>query len=346
MQKLESFLDILKQLIRTPAVVGAEHPFFMTIKRELEELKVGVTYYEGLLVATGDDPNSGFISAHSDRHGLICTGPNEFQYAAFIAQNRGDLTGDSISEELLDNITDRFESELVQAYEPWSGCYLGLGEIKNSYICQKRGNLVFEIAGLEHLQPHTPVAFMDKLKHEDGFISAQLDNVLSVAMIIHLYAKGYRGTAFFSAAEEAGKSWRFMLEWFRRFDVHTDRLLVLDTSPYPDKESMLKQQLVLRDRDAHAKFNKEFKDEITKICKKEKIRYHYKDRFIKALNKQNGTKRSIGRTELGRVIKNSQSYINGTTLQIPTIGYHTINETASLESVAAGLKVLKQLYKL
>ncbi|MGM0623111.1 MAG: peptidase M42 [Campylobacterota bacterium] len=341
---MNGFLDLLKQLIRTPSVVGAEHPFFMTIKRELEELGVGVTYYEGLLVATGNEPDSGFLSAHSDRHGLICTGPNEFQYAAFIAQNRGDLFGDSISEELLFTITDRFNDELVQAYEPWSGYYLGLGEIKNAYICQKRGNLVFEIAGLEHLMPHTPVAFLDKLKHEDGFISAQLDNVLSVAIIIHLYALGYQGTAFFSAAEEAGKSWRFMLEWFARFDMQTQQLLVLDTSPYPDKESMLAQNVVLRNKDSHAMFDAKFKEKIVSICDAKGITYHYKDAFITKLNEQNGTSKSIGRTELGRIITNSHGNINGTTLQVPTIGYHTVLETAAMQSVESVIAILQDLY--
>lgn len=83
---MEEFYDILKQLIRIPSVVGAEHPFFMFVKRELEEIGVAVEYYDGVLVAKGDDPTSGYISAHADRHGLICTGHNEFQYAAFIAK--------------------------------------------------------------------------------------------------------------------------------------------------------------------------------------------------------------------------------------------------------------------
>ena len=38
------------------------------------------------------------FSAHIDRHGLICTGPNEFQYAAFVAGSRSDLLGNSVSE--------------------------------------------------------------------------------------------------------------------------------------------------------------------------------------------------------------------------------------------------------
>jgi hypothetical protein len=49
---MEQFYDILKQLIRTPSVVGAEH-------------------YDALLAAKRSDPKSGYISVHADRHGLI-----------------------------------------------------------------------------------------------------------------------------------------------------------------------------------------------------------------------------------------------------------------------------------
>ena len=44
-------IDILKSLIRSPAVVGAEHSFFRVLQRELEERGAEVTWYEGLLVA-------------------------------------------------------------------------------------------------------------------------------------------------------------------------------------------------------------------------------------------------------------------------------------------------------
>ena len=85
------FIDLLKELIRQPSVVGAEHSFFRVLQRELEERGAHVTWYEGLLVAQGNKPFSAMFSAHIDRHGLICTGPNEFQFAAFIAANRTDL---------------------------------------------------------------------------------------------------------------------------------------------------------------------------------------------------------------------------------------------------------------
>jgi len=341
---MEFFYDILKQLIRVPCVVGAEHPFLMSVKRELEEIGVNVQYYDGVLVGMGKEPTSGYISAHVDRHGLICTGHNEFQYAAFIAKNKADLRGDSNSEQLLKNFTSRFVDEKVQAYEPWSGSYLGLGEIKQAFLCERRNNIIFKVEGFDFLLPGTPIAFMDKLEHKEGFISAQLDNVLSVAMIIYMYHLGYQGTSFFTASEEAGKSWRFLLEWFRRFNITTNELLVLDTSPYSSIEDIAKLDIVLRNRDTNAVFRSPLKQKMKKIAIEEKIRYHFKDAYIKNKMVQTGTKKSLGTTELGRIIDATKGQIQGATLQIPTIGYHTVNETASVRSVEGMVTILKKLY--
>ncbi|MGE4509795.1 MAG: peptidase M42 [Sulfurimonadaceae bacterium] len=341
---MEFFYDILKQLIRVPCVVGAEHPFLMSVKRELEEIGVNVQYYDGVLVGMGKEPTSGYISAHVDRHGLICTGHNEFQYAAFIAKNKADLRGDSNSEQLLKNFTSRFVDEKVQAYEPWSGSYLGLGEIKQAFLCERRNNIIFKVEGFDFLLPGTPIAFMDKLEHKEGFISAQLDNVLSVAMIIYMYHLGYQGTSFFTASEEAGKSWRFLLEWFRRFNITTNELLVLDTSPYSSIEDIAKLDIVLRNRDTNAVFRSPLKQKMKKIAIEEKIRYHFKDAYIKNKMVQTGTKKSLGTTELGRIIDATKGQIQGATLQIPTIGYHTVNETASTRSVEGMVTILKKLY--
>jgi putative aminopeptidase FrvX len=329
-------------------VVGAEHPFFLSLKRELDELGVKTTLYEGLLVAEGEEPERGMLSAHIDRHGLICTGPNEFQYAAFLTQNRADLTGDSVAEQTYMVIAERFKEQQVLAYEPWSGTYLGMGRIDNAYICERRKNLVFEVKGLEHLMPGTPVAFVDTLRQREGLLSAQLDNVLSAAVIIYLYRSGYKGTAFFTAQEEAGKSWRFLLEWFRRFDRKTDRLLVLDTSPYPSREHADAQHLVLRHRDANAPFSSPLTAEIEAHCKELGIAYSFKDRYLEEENKKleaAGMKSSsLGSTEMGRIIASSGGEIQGTTLQVPTTGYHTTSETVCVEAVSKILELLKRMY--
>lgn len=348
MYKFDDFLDTLKHLIRRPSVVGAEHSFFLSLKRNLDEIGVKTTLYEGLLVAEGNDPQRGQISAHIDRHGLICTGPNEFQYAAFMTQNRADLTGDSIAEQTYMTIIERFHNQAVQAYDPWSGGYLGLGKIDNAYICERRKNLVFNVKGLEHLLPGTPVAFVDTLLQEEGLLSAQMDNVVSAAAIIHLYQCGYEGTAFFTAQEEAGRSWRFLLEWFQRFDTETDQLLVLDTSPYPTRQEAEKQEIVLRRRDANAIFDEPFTQKIQGLCQKLNINHTFKDEYLTAANEKlkaaGSQPKSLGTTEMGRLIVASENFIRGTTLQVPTTGYHTTAETVSTFAVEKMLELLFNLY--
>lgn len=347
-EEISRFLDILKQLIRTPSVVGAEHSFFLVLKRELDEIGIQTTLHEGVLVAEGDKPDSGMISAHIDRHGLVCTGPNEFQYAAFTAHNRGDLTGDSVSEKTYQNIKERFMHQQVQAYDPWSGAYLGMGEIDNAYLCERRENLLFNVKGLEHLHAGTPVGYVDTLSYEDGHLSAQLDNVLSAAIILFLYERGYQGRAFFTAQEEAGKSWRYLLEWFRGKDISTNELLVLDTSPYPDRTSADAQHIVLRNKDANAMFSSPLSQKITEICDNLSIKYGHKDKFIEAINvdllAQKLSPYSFGSTEMGRLVNASQGTIQGTTFQLPTTGYHTTSETVSMAALMDAIKVLEALY--
>lgn len=345
----QEYIDLLKEIIRHPSVVGAEHSFFRVLQRELEERGATVTWYEGLLVAQGKKPFSAMFSAHIDRHGLICTGPNEFQYAAFIAANRTDLLNNSVSEELMTKITERYKATPVYAYEPWSGAYRGQGMIKHSYVCEYRNNLIFEIDGLESAVAGTPVAFKDKLRISQDRLTGQLDNVLSAAALVHLFSLGFEGTVFFTAQEEAGKSWRYLLEWFRRFGGSTNRLFVVDTSPFPDVESANKQHLVLRKKDANASFNPAATKLVEKICKEQQLSFIYKDEYMEKINKELAARgeapRSIGSTELGRIIASSNGLVDGTTIQVPTTSYHTMDESGAIASVEAFLNVLMALSK-
>lgn len=344
MRQSDQFIDLLKVLIRQPSVVGAEHAFFRVLQRELEERGARVTWYEGLLVAQGSDPGAAMFSAHIDRHGLVCTGPNEFQYAAFVAGRRSDLLGNSVSEKLMKKIVGRFKAVPVMAYEPWSGAYYGAGTITNAYVCEYRNNLIFEVVGLEHLVAGTPVAFTDRLVIKDRILHGQLDNVLTVAHLVHLYGLGFKGTAFFTAQEESGSSWRYLLEWFRRFNGATTQLVVLDTSPYPDKETASRQQVVLRRKDANAVFDLETTGRLESLCRTLGISCSFKDDYIEEQNlqlqKEGSPLLSFGSTELGRIIMAAKGFVQGTTLQIPTAGYHTMSESASLVSSDAFNKLL------
>jgi hypothetical protein len=341
------FTQLLAQLIRSPSVVSAEHSFFRVLQRELEERGAKVTWYEGLLVAQGNKPDSLFLSAHLDRHGLICTGPDEFQYAAFVAGARSDLTGNSVGEQLMKKIVDRFSGDKVYAYEPWSGAYRGQGEILNARICEFRNNLIFNVAGLEHLVAGTPVAMKDNLVVRKDALVGQLDNVLTVAALVYLFELGYQGTAFFTAQEEAGKSWRYLLEWFLRFGGSTNQLIVVDTSPFPDFQTASAQDLILRHKDANASFNVAMTERIEQACTSLDCTVLYKDTYVEkqneALIQQGLEPASLGSTEMGRIIAASKGLVDGTTLQIPSCGYHTMQETAPLKSVIKFLRVLSQL---
>ena len=335
-----AFFDLLKELIRQPSVVGAEHSFFRVLQRALEERGADVTWYEGLLVAQGSRPRSQIFSAHIDRHGLVCTGPGEFQFAAFVSGNRSDLLGNSVSEAMMSKVSSRFAGLSVFAYEPWSGVYRGTGKIISSQVCPYRNNLTFELEDMDYLVAGTPVAFYDRLRIENGRISGQLDNVLTAAMLVHLFDCGFEGTALFSAQEEAGKSWRYLLEWFRRFDATTNRLIVVDTSPYETVAEADRQQIVLRHADANAGFNAEFTAELVALCEQKGISYAYKDDYIREKNREPNKNFSLGSTELGRIIAASNGQVSGSTLQIPTTDYHTMNESASLHSCDAFMNIL------
>jgi putative aminopeptidase FrvX len=245
-----------------------------------------------------------------------------------------------VSEQMMYTIDNRFQGQRVQAHLPYTGTYLGQGTITRSYICPARKNLIFELNGLDFLQPGTPVSFLDRLQVQNGYASAQLDNVLSAAIIVYLFRCGFQGTALFTAQEEAGRSWRYALAWFLRHNLSTQRLLVLDTSPYPTREIADAQHIVLRKKDASGLFAPEITQEIEKKCRALGITFSYKDAYIEAQNRERVKPLSLGRTELGRLVVASEGNINGTTLQIPTTGYHTPQETASLASIDAVINLL------
>ena len=131
-------------------------------------------------------------------------------------------------------------------------------------------------------------------------------------------------------------------------NVTTNELLVLDTSPYDTRIEADIQQVVLRNRDANARFKSPVLKQLKNFCHKNSIDFSCKDTFIQEKNKIRKEKGlpllTLGSTELGRIVMESKGSIQGTTLQIPTTGYHTVEETASIKSVKTILYILSSLY--
>ena len=123
-------------------------------------------------------------------------------------------------------------------------------------------------------------------------------------------------------------------------------MIVLDTSPFPALEEVSQQNVVLRNRDATADFDGPLTEQLVAHCDELGISYRFKDLYIEEQNLKREKQVAIGRTELGRVIDATDGAIRGTTLQLPTSGYHTANETAEIESLSAMLRLLKHICKL
>lgn len=174
------------------------------------------------------------------------------------------------------------------------------------------------------------LTFNQKLKKDRNKIYGQIDNVISCAIIINLIKrKQLNQEVIFTTQEEIGKSWIPVVDYMKN---NSNKLIVLDTSPYENFESKIEGFLVLREGDENGKFEPVLCQEIQKFCKKNKIPTHLKSSLI-------------GMTELGRVSFETQGRINGTTLQLPTINYHTSYETCMVKSLENYMKVISLLNK-
>ncbi len=83
------------------------------------------------------------------------------------------------------------------------------------------------------------------------------------------------------------------------------------------------------------------------LCRMHGIAFSYKDRYIEeaneSLEKAGRQPRSVGSTELGRIIAASNGLVDGTTLLLPTTAYHTASETASNASCGVYIELLRLL---
>jgi hypothetical protein len=110
------------------------------------------------------------------------------------------------------------------------------------------------------------------------------------------------------------------------------------------------QQIVLRRKDANALFNGTTTDRIENLCHRLGLAFSYKDAYIEERNRlaeaQGQPTQSLGSTEMGRITAASNGLVHGTTLQIPTTGYHTMEESAAVDTCEGYLKLLMGIARL
>ncbi|GAB5389014.1 MAG: peptidase M42 [Alphaproteobacteria bacterium] len=345
-------IQLLGNILSVPATVGHERPLFGHLHDLLDGPDRVATQYQGLLAVRCGSGKGPVFAAHIDRHGLVCNAPGEYEYAAHALRYRDSNPASARAEspELLERICERFLDQHVRAYNPWDGAQIAEGRITGSRLSQRLNTLVFTIDADAEIPVGAPLAYDTPMALEADTVAGQIDNALCVAMLADLCLQGFDGIALFSAEEEAGRSWRYLMDWMLR-EERAGRehgpLYVIDTSPFADRETQAEQQIVLRQQDEHARFDPMLTNHVMAVCDELALSHRFKDSFIQGLNEQAREKgeseKRLGATELGRLIVASDGAMTGTTLQIATTGYHTAWETALIEHIHPLNKLMRAL---
>lgn len=328
------------EYLAIPSVVGHEQLFLRHLARDFKNLGLSVTQEGGILEISGNEPYSTIISAHTDRHGLISIGNDQYAYAAQYVKEKRYGEENNSSQATLNAINERFEGELVYAYDPETGDRLGEGEIAACEMCQANGDSIFYVHGMENIPKNIPVGYARSAKSDGETLKGQIDNVVSLGIIYTLFQNGFQGTALLSTEEEIGKSWIHLKNWLEKKNIQTQELIILDTSPYREKDPVIANMVVLRNRDKSAEFNNILVQKIKQRCTDLLFPFQMKDEYFL----EQGLKISdLGSTELGRIVQNTQGKWSGATIQIPTIEYHTSYETTSRGCIESFYAILHNI---
>lgn len=335
-------IDKTLEYLEIPAVVGHEGFFMNHLAREYAQLGLDVKQWPNILAISGTKGTESILSAHIDRHGLISIGNGEYAYAGQYIREIKYGQNDRSSQKMLASIHDRFVGEQVYAYDPATGKQLGEGTI---IACdpslQRGGDAVFHVEGMEYLPVNIPVGYARKGRDHGGFLKGQIDNALSLAAIYVLFKNGYQGTALLTTEEEIGKSWSHLQDYLTEECIATDRLIILDTSPYKEHRFVKDGYVVLRNRDKSAVFNTDLTNKIAAYCNEAKVPHHFKDKYF--LGQGLGVE-DLGSTELGRLIMGTARQWTGASIQIPTLEYHTSYETTTHKAIGNFYRLLSDLF--
>jgi len=328
---IKKILAKTDEYLHVPAVVRFEQPFIRHLAADFNGEAYVVEKHDRFLVVYRKGSKSPkILTAHIDRHGIVTNQDGNFEYAAFNAEKHYGISNDSSEEEFTES-GESLLNEQVYAYN-LNGNVLDEGRVKSFSYDFDRKNLMFEMDGLKSLPNGTPIALKSPLVVQDGNISSQIDNALSVAVAYQLIQDGFDGRVIFTPEEEIGRSWQHIVSYLSSFETPPKEIITLDTTPYDTTGALQEGLIVLRNKDEHGIFNSDLVDSLRATCDREGIRYEFKDEFIEAQNARlpEGSKpKKLGRTELGRIVKHTNGRYNGATIQLPTINYHTNRETTS-----------------
>lgn len=325
------------EYLSKPAVVGHEGFFLRYLQKDFAALGLNAVLYDGLLEVSGAKPRSAIVTAHADRHGLISLGNGEYAYASQYVKEIKYGENNDLSQVLLENIAKRFVDEIVYAYDPATGEQMTSGTISACTNSMSSGDSIFHLRKMPQVPQNTPLAYARSAVTEGPYLKGQIDNTVSLGVLYTLFQNGYQGTALFSTEEEIGYSYKHIIAWLDANEIETKELIVIDTSPYKEDMMIKEGRVTLRTRDKSSMFNLELCEKIRAQAEKLEIPYQVKDIV---LLEQGVEINGLGSTELGKISLNSDGRVNGATIQVPTLEYHTSSETTSRACIENYYKLL------
>ena len=339
---VEDILAKTEQFVRVPSVVGFETPFLAHLQKEFSDAGCKVIPQERALIVKRDEfssKNPIIVTAHIDRHGLISTDEGKADYAAFSLKHKLQLPFEE-KKSVFEKIGPRFVNELVYSFDSTTGAMDGAGRVGTSTYDFDAKLVSFTLNDLDGLSRGTPLAYCSGVKRENGRVSSQLDNVLGVAMVRQLFEDGFDGMAIFATEEEIGQSWKHISDYLLSRGIETKNVLTVDVTPYQDSRAVDEGRVILRNKDASAVFNPALTNRMREYCLRTNTPHEFKDELIDAENAKLAEPKSLGKTELGHIIKHSAGKLNGTTLQIPVVNYHSNKEETSETAIRNGYHAL------
>jgi len=327
---IQSIINKTMEYLSVPAVVGHEQLFMDFLERDYKKRKLSVYKHERYIAISGKDPHSAIICAHIDRHGLISLGNYEYVYAAQYMKEIKYGENNRLAREQIQSIAKRFDGEQIYAYDPATGERLGEGVIETCNPCMLNGDALFFVQEMDEIDHGMPLAYARTARYEDGYLKGQIDNAISLGVVYELFRQGFKGTAILATEEEIGKSWIHIQAYLRQEKIKARNLIVLDTSPYTDQEPIEKGRVIFRNRDMSEEFNADLVQALKSRADGLGLLYQVKDEAMLASGK---TTEQLGSTELGRLVQGSEGRWNGATVQIPTLMYHTSNETTTTQAI-------------
>ncbi|MFC1856676.1 hypothetical protein ACFL9U_01455 [Thermodesulfobacteriota bacterium] len=310
----------LRLLSQVPSTTLFEAPLLTYLKHYFRFKNYDQILGNGYIVFKPKNETNGILlTIHIDRLGLVCCSDNKIRYSNYFGY---ESYGKQYSPAF--DFGKRFLDQSVQAYDPVSGKILGRGKVTGVNI-EDSSDLIFTVDDLKlgnHSLP-LPISYQREVEMRNNHIIGQIDNVISIYLAYELLERELGYTFLFSTQEEIGMSWRQMHDFLSR--NYVNEIIVLDTAPVEGLASINEVDLVFRLSDDMADYTEEFVNKLVALAKQHNLRHYL-------ITKHPPNDNAKGITELGRLITHGNLRIKGATIQFPTMNYHTIQETTTVDS--------------